>query len=79
MNEKMCRIPRNGRMMKKCVKNMHDGMGAYFRYCTLYVFTLRVRGYHFEYDTVSLVDLFTDGLIEEVNLFEGRLKARACS
>jgi hypothetical protein len=37
---------------------------------TLYIgdFILRVKGHRFEYDAISLVDLFGEGLVEEVSL-----------
>ena len=40
-------------------------------------FILGVRGHHFEYD-VMLVDLLSEGLVEEVSLLEGGSKTRAC-
>ncbi len=65
------------RTTKKCVKNVHDGIGTCFRF-TYQGIILGVRGHRFEYDVVSLIDLFSEGLAEEATLFKGSSKARAC-
>jgi len=38
---------------------------------------LRVRGHLFEYYPISLVDLFSEGLVEKVSLFDGSSKTCA--
>ena len=53
---------------KKIVKNVHDGISA-----CLHTVHSKV-GHRFEYDTISLVALFGEGLVEEANLFEGSSK-----
>ena len=41
-------------------------------------FVLRVRGHRCEYETISLVDLFGEGLMEEMSWFESGSKVKEC-